>query len=63
MNPYTKRQYEQIIKDLQKERDNARDERFQYERLAFWIETRKTARAITLIGIGIIIGYLINQFT
>jgi hypothetical protein len=63
MNPYTKRQYEQIIKDLQKQRDNAQHEKFQYQQLAFLIKTKRTFRAITLIGIGFIIGYLINQFT
>jgi hypothetical protein len=63
MNPYTKRQYEQIIQDLQKQRDNAQHEKFQYQQLAFWIKTKRTFRAITLIGIGFIIGYLINQFT
>lgn len=62
MHPHTKKQYQKIIDDLEKEVKKAKHEAFVMERAAFFAEARKGVRAIVLILIGAVVGYLINQF-
>ena len=62
MYPHTKKQYQKIIDDLEKEVKKAKHDAFAWERVAFFAEARKGVRAIILILIGAVAGYLINQF-
>lgn len=62
MHPHTRKQYQKIIDDLEKEVEKAKHDAFVMERVAIFAEARKGARAIVLILIGAVVGYLINQY-